>query len=316
VTAASAVLAICAVATPVAGQPATGPYDPPPGYYAGAEGLSGQALRAALHEVIDEHRRFPYDSTALDTYDILAIADEDPADPANVLTIYRNSSVPKDDHSQATGWAREHSWPKSYGFPDDISCNYPYSDAHHLFAVDWSYNSSRSNKPFDFCLDGCTGKPVDGHPSTPNRTNPDAWEVWQGRRGDIARALFYMDVRYEGGVNGGTGCQEPDLVLTDDRSLIQTSSTDADTAYMGVLGTLLIWHLQDPVDEPEQRRNEIIYSYQENRNPFVDHPEWVCRVWGRCSAVYLPHAARAAPVVAPSPAQAGIDKTGHERPHR
>jgi endonuclease I len=297
-TAVSAVLAICAAATPVVGQSTTSPCGPPADYYAGAARLSGPALRAPLHEIIDDHRRFPYDSTAVDTYGILAIADEN---PANVLTIYQNSSVAKADHSQATGWAPEHSWPKSYRFPEDDSCNYPYSDAHHLFAVDWSYNSSRSNKPFDFCLDGCAEKPVDGHPSTPNRTNSDAWEVWRGSRGGIARALLYMDVRYEGGVNGGTGCQKPDLVLTDDRSLVQTSSINADTAYMGILGTLPTWHLQDPVSEPERRLNEIVYGYQETRNPFTDHPEWVCCVSGRCGTVYLPHPARAGLSVTRSP---------------
>ena len=78
-----------------------------------------------------------------------------------------------------------------------------------------------------------------------------------------------MDVRYEG---DGT---EPDLILTDDPSLIQETAGNAPVAYMGILTTLLQWHNQDPVSDRERRRNDVVYSYQHNRNPFIDHPEWV-----------------------------------------
>ena len=83
---------------------------------------------------------------------------------------------------------------------------------------------------------------------------------------------MYMAIRYEGGRDPATQQSEPDLELTDDRSRIVVTS--ASPAYMGLLSTLLAWHQADPPDAAERERNEVIYSFQGNRNPFIDHPEW------------------------------------------
>jgi len=91
------------------------------------------------------------------------------------------------------------------------------------------------------------------------------WEPPDLTKGDVARAIFYMAVRYTGDVTN-----EPHLLLTDSTNLIVSGST-----YMGRYTTLLKWHFQDPVSPEEHLRNEIAYSYQTNRNPFIDHPEWV-----------------------------------------
>ena len=90
------------------------------------------------------------------------------------------------------------------------------------------------------------------------------WETWIGRRGDVARALLYLDVRYEGDSHGVTGVQEPDLILTDDEGLIAGSNTGNNeaTAYMGMLSVLMAWHLQDPVDDRERARNDAIFGFQ------------------------------------------------------
>ena len=252
----------------------------PSGYYNTASGLNGQALFDALHQIIDDHTRFPYSSSSTDTWDILGDADEDPNNASNVLLIYKNSSV-GDTSYTSSQWNREHSWPKSLGFPDDGSCNYPYTDTHHLFASNPSYNAARSNKPFAFCLSGCTTYTVTGSTDV-NKTSGDftagSWEAWDDVKGDLARAMFYMAVRYEGGTHGLTGCSEPDLKLTDDRSLINNVSNNASEAYMGMLSDLITWHNQDPVDDAERFRNDVIYSYQGNRNPFVDHPEYVAAI--------------------------------------
>ena len=101
--------------------------------------------------------------------------------------------------------------------------------------------------------------------------NAGSFEVWDHRKGDVARAVMYMAIRYEGGTDA-RGQSEPDLELTDDRSRIV--KTSASPAYMGLLSTLLAWNLADPPDDAERERIEVVYSFQGNRNPFVDHPEW------------------------------------------
>ena len=114
------------------------------------------------------------------------------------------------------------------------------------------------------------------------------FEVWSHRRGDIARALLYLDVRYDGSSHGITGAVEPNLVLTDNASLIAASAggSGAGTFHMGYLSTLLAWHAADPVDAGERDRNDVVFSFQGNRNPFVDHPEWIdCLFGGSCVTV-------------------------------
>ncbi len=257
---------------------------PPTGYYDSVDDSSSSTLRQTLHDVIDDHTRYPYTDTSTDTWDILEAADEDPNNSANVLTIYRNRSHAKDDHwssSNTTGWNREHSWPKSFGFTNDGSCNYPYTDCHHLFAANGEYNSARSNLVFNWVPSPDQSYPVDNTPYYNYCWNCGGyqdgdWEVWPDRRGDIARAQLYMDIRYEGGNHGVTGCSEPDLILTDDRNLMDwDANQNFSPAYMTFLSVLIEWHNEDPPDAREMLRNDIVYSYQGNRNPFVDHPEWV-----------------------------------------
>lgn len=267
---------------------------PPPGYYDTVNTTNAATLRATLHPVIDDHTRFPYTSTSTDTWNILEQADEDPGNPANVLDVYKNASYVKVGAGN-TNYNREHTWPNSYGYPNDGATNYPYTDCHALFIADDSYNTSRSNKPYRFCSALCNeqitlltngvGGGSGVYPGNSNWTTGSfttgTWETWIGRRGDVARALFYLDVRYEGGTHGITGAVEPDMILTDNEALIDASNTGANEsiAYMGMLSVLLQWHQQDPVDSKEISRNNVVASYQGNRNPFIDHPEWVECLW-------------------------------------
>ena len=262
--------------------------DPPPGYYDSVDGSGSEVLREDLHARIGDHLRFPYTSTATDTWDVLELADEDPDDTTSIRDVYANTRYPKFGGGGG-GYQREHVWPKSYGFPDDGQDNYPYSDMHHLFLANGSYNGSRSNKLFGDCDASCDERPtaatggVGGgtgvYPGYSNWTETGVWETWNGRQGDVARALFYMDIRYEGGVHAVTGVAEPDLILTDDDGQVVVTGVNAATGYMGRLSVLLAWHEQDPVDDLERQRNEVISSYQGNRNPFIDHPEWVSCVF-------------------------------------
>jgi endonuclease I len=230
----------------------------PAGYYDSAEGKVGQPLRDALHDIIDNHTVIPHSSSGYDTHDALEELDEDPDNPLNVILVYSGYSVAK---STWPDWNREHAWPQSYGTDSGPA----RSDMFHLFACDANVNSSRGNKYFD---NGGTGY----HPEAPEcRYDFDSWEVRDEEKGDLARSMFYLDVRYSGDAYG-----ELDLELTDNTALIQSGSR-----YMGRLATLIEWHVQDPVDDKERTRNGFIYSnIQHNRNPFVDHPDWVFAIWG------------------------------------
>ncbi|RMH18886.1 MAG: hypothetical protein D6696_12155, partial [Acidobacteria bacterium] len=280
---------------------------PPPGYYDTVDTTNAVTLRQTLHEVIDDHTRFPYTDATTDTWDIVNLADEDPNNMNNIVDVYKNASYAKIPGGIGA-YNREHVWPKSYGFPVLDDQNYPYTDCHHLFAADAGYNSARSNKPFRTCNAACTEHTTDFtdgrgggsgvYPGNSNWTTGSftqgTWETWDGRKGDVARAILYMDVRYEGGVHNVTGIPEPDLIVTDDEALIDASNTGSNenVAYMGMLSVLLQWHQQDPVDSREIWRNEVVFSFQGNRNPFIDHPEWVDCLWNNvCTFDTTPPAA-------------------------
>jgi endonuclease I len=158
-----------------------------------------------------------------------------------------------------------------------------------LYLTDTGYNADRGNMPYADCavsaqcgervteLNNGVGGGSGTYPGNSNwfkgpNGNTGSFQVWRGRKGDIARAVLYMAIRYEGGADPVTGQGEPDLELTDNRA--QIVITSASPAYMGLMSTLLAWHQADPPDAAERGRNEVIYSFQGNRNPFIDHPEW------------------------------------------
>ncbi|WP_413894681.1 endonuclease I family protein [Pantoea ananatis] len=248
------------------------------------------------HETIKGHTVYPYSSSSgTDTWAILEIADEDPNNSQRVLDAYRNRSYAKGTDRAGSGsglkYNREHSWPNSLGFgtaTGNKGLPYaPYTDTHMLYLTDATWNADRGNKPYAKCDSNCGERATEAnagfgggsgrYPGNSNwvRTpdgNSGTFEVWDHRKGDMARAVMYMAIRYEGGVDAKTGQSEPDLELTDDRSkIVKTSSSPA---YMGLLSTLIAWSQQDPPDDAERARNEVIYSFQGNRNPFIDHPEW------------------------------------------
>ncbi|MCD4748645.1 MAG: endonuclease [Thermoanaerobaculales bacterium] len=265
-------------------------------YYKNVDTSSAAALRASLHDIIDDHIRHEYTSDATDTWDILDPASENPNYSSDILDVYKNASYPKAGEGNAY-YNREHTWPKSYGFPGEETV--PYTDCQQLFLADSAYNTDRSNHPYRYCV-GCTEKPTvfnngtGGDPGTgyPGYSNWDTgsfstgtWETWIGRQGDVARAVLYMDVRYEGDTNGVTDLAELDLVLTDNAALILT--TNQSPAYMGILADILAWHAADPPDDLELHRVDIVWKHQGNRNPFIDHPEWVeCIFSGVCGSIF------------------------------
>jgi endonuclease I len=234
----------------------------PNGYYSKAEGVSGQELKDSLYQIIKNHTEYPYTSTGTDVWDILKESDKDSNNPNNVILFYSGWSVNAgQEYNSGAGWSREHVWAKSRGnFGTSKGAG---TDAHHLRPADVSINSARNNRWFHW---GET-EYLDGGVPTQNFTSNYHW-VWEPRdevKGDVARMLFYMATRYEG-ENG-----EPDLELVD----IIPSDKYTQEPIHAVLSTLLAWHEMDPVDAFEQNRNEVVYSYQQNRNPFIDFPTWV-----------------------------------------
>ena len=228
----------------------------PPGYYDGTEGMSGDALRAALNDIIDGHTMISYSAV----WNALKETDKDPDNPDNVILLYTGWSV---SNSGYPIWNREHVWAKSHGdFGTGMGAG---TDLHHMKPTDVDVNSARGNKDFD---NGGVQHPV----ATGCYYDNDSWEPRDEVKGDVARMIFYMDVRYEG-ENG-----EIDLVAMD---AVNTSPLPQH----GKLSTLLEWNGFDPPDEFEENRNDIIYEdYQGNRNPFIDHPNFANLIWGELEA--------------------------------
>jgi endonuclease I len=244
----------------VLASPASAQSEPPIHYYDAAIGKTGSVLKSALQSIIRGQTVIPYDSAGTDTWAALKILDQDPANSNNVILIYSGFSVPKSDqYNGTTGtWEREHLWPQSYGLTALNSNSQAKRDLFNLRPIDLGVNSSRGNKYYDIST-----PPVSTYPGAPGSTyDADSWEPRDVEKGPIARAMFYMAVRYD-----GSDADVPDLELSDTPNAAQYR--------FGKLSTLLAWHRQFGVDASEQERNQRIYSdYQHNRNPFVDYPEY------------------------------------------
>ncbi|MBI9066872.1 MAG: endonuclease [Salinivirgaceae bacterium] len=242
----------------------------PAGYYDPANGLTGDALKTALNGIIDGHTTYSYSSSATDVYDILKEADKDPNNPDNVIGIYSGFSMnAAAEYNEGDGWNREHVWAKSRG--DFGTSRGPGTDCHHIAAEDVSTNSARNNRNFGWGNVQYTDASGSYSGATESKTHSSDW-IWEPRdskKGDVARMILYMVVRYEG--NDG----EPDLELTENF----LSNTDK-SPFQAVKSVLLEWNNLDPVSDEERTRNEVVFSYQGNRNPFIDHPEYVCEIFG------------------------------------
>ncbi|MGW4896095.1 endonuclease I family protein [Kitasatospora sp. NPDC004240] len=251
----SAVLVSLALPTAVASpaNAAAGPYDST--YYKNAIGKSGSSLKASLHTIIGTGQtRISYDAV----WNALKVLDQDPGNTNNVILLYSGTSRAKSLNGGSLGnWNREHVWAQSHGnFGTSAG---PGTDLHHLRAADVQVNSIRGNKDFD---EG--GSPVSG--ASGSYTDADSFEPRDEDKGDVARMILYMAVRYEGDDSW------PDLEAND--------SINGSTRFHGRLSVLKQWNEQDPPSAFEQRRNQLIFdTYQKNRNPFIDHPEWVEAIW-------------------------------------
>ena len=218
-------------------------------YYASLNGLSGEAFRTELTQILTStHRRLISYNEArfvLEQSDLVTVGDKRYLDG-----IYSGHEIIPYWDGGAT-WAREHVWPNSRLAMDRVTASgrNQGSDVHNLRAINPSVNSSRSNRYFD-------------QGTTFGLVGTEAYYPGDTYKGDVARILFYMLARY------------PDILTLRDDNIVDSAYTK-EGAVMGILSLLLTWHEQDPVSDFERHRNEVIYTYQGNRNPFIDNPEYV-----------------------------------------
>lgn len=233
----------------------------PSGYYSSIDQLAGNSLRDALQAIVADPNLVRA-HTYSDVIDILKQADENPENNNQIWQVYTESVKQKIDFQTSsinTGtWNREHTFPRSRGgffsieedeTADGISVywttnadslRHANSDAHGLRAVDGPENSARGNKHY-----GQYTGPANNQGSF---------------KGDVARSVFFLALRYNG------------LSIVSGYSQI--------TGELGDLDILLNWHRNDPPDDFEMNRNNIIYTWQKNRNPFIDHPDLIEYIWG------------------------------------
>lgn len=220
----------------------------PANYYAAAAGKQGRALLMALHQTVAKHKDLGYDGAR----DFM-FADVDDLDNDNVVEcIYigrtlQNVTNRSSAYKGGSGMNAEHTWPQSKGAEGAAK-----ADLHHLFPSDCKANATRGNFPFG---EVARQDWTDG--GSERGTNAQGHIVFEPRaeqRGNTARAILYFYTVY--GVTGA-----PDL----ENFKIEEP-------------VLKKWHAQDPVTEDERLRNDTVQKVQGNRNPFVDHPEFVAQV--------------------------------------
>lgn len=208
-----------------------------------------------------------------------------------------NQTTAWDDHQQ-TQWGinREHVWPKAEGF-ETSGAGGARGDPMHLMAGNGYANNIHSNNYYGYVntsssYTNCGSKysNISGNLLGKSKTLGGSTSVFEPQdcdKGDIARAIFYMVARYNylsGSDSDGIDSNNPNLALTQslsDWASSGYSSTTSKQGKMGIMTDLLAWHHADPVDEYEIHRNNLLYTnYTNNRNPFIDFPEWADFIWG------------------------------------
>lgn len=247
-------------------------------YYASVKDTdSGETLRNKLNGIIKNgHTRIAYSNLAdCMTYtdrDWNKSPDKNDTNPyMHIIYLHDNENKPYKRSQYTSVWDKEHIWAKANGSFNSDSY-YSYSDLHHLRASDKNNNGTRSNYCFNNLSTSQSGVTYvkDGNGDNSGLLLPNACYMPQAcDRGDVARALFYMATRYADGSD--TNCP---LYL----SFEDTNNNSG--GWWGHLDVLLQWHQEDPVDEFEKHRNDLIFTdFQHNRNPFIDHPEYAARIW-------------------------------------
>ncbi|MDW8295398.1 MAG: endonuclease [Raineya sp.] len=253
---------------------------PPAGYYSSATG-TGYTLKTQLYNIIKNHTVIPYSSLYAcfeGTYNGNATDKKPNGKVWDMYSDIPNGTPPYEfNWSQKCGtynaegqcFNREHSFPQSW-----FNSQSPMqSDLFHVYPTDGYVNNKKSNYPFG-TVSAPTWTSQNGSKLGPCSFPGYTGIVFEPRdeyKGDFARSYFYMATRYENVIASWQSNGTADNVLNG------TSTQVFDTWHLNLLYQ---WHVQDPVSAKEIARNNAVYSIQGNRNPFIDHPEWVAVIWG------------------------------------
>ncbi|MFH0865130.1 MAG: endonuclease, partial [Bacteroidota bacterium] len=258
----------------------------PSGYYNAASGKTGSTLRTALQTIITTgHVKLPYTSTAFDVWDAYAFTDVTSpggntiwdmysdvpgGTPAYTFTLYTEQCGTAS--AEGDCYSREHQMPNSWWGGTDV---FQYSDLHHLPPADQYTNNYKSAHPIGRVTaptwTSTNGSKV-GPCSNPGYTGT-VFEPVNDYKGDFARAYLYLATRYN--ISDWVNAYP----ATEGQYVINSSGNTYKTWFINML---MEWHYNDPVSQKEIDRNNAIYynTPQHNRNPFIDHPEYVCLIWG------------------------------------
>lgn len=243
-------------------------------YYESVRGLSGKALKDGLHEIIKkDHKTYSYSSLN----ETMLVTDVDPDNSSNIILTYEGS------YPKSTSFNKEHTWAKSIG--NFGTSQGPGTDMHHLRPSNNYLNSTRSNYDFETVTNGkdCgTAFSWSRNTMKGNKVTSGAFEPKDDFKGDVARMIFYMATRYDSGDS-----YDLEVGINGSISGIDTSLYNTFGSGVGIHGNfndLYLWATTsiDPVSDFEVNRNNVIdISYQHNRNPFIDHPEFVIMIYDK-----------------------------------
>lgn len=238
----------------------------PLNYYVSAEGKSGATLKTALYQIINPH-------TVLDYYDMWLYYPTTDCRPENTSVIWDMYSNNSTLFSERFGvMEREHCVPKSWWGGSTTDTH--YSDLFNLYPSYGEANQEKLNYPLSEVASVVydNGSCKVGT-SIYSGYSDDAFEPADEYKGDFARTYFYMVTCYQ------------NITTWETYSYCMFENTTYPTIKTWALNLLLEWHRNDSVSDKEISRNNAVYGFQNNRNPFVDYPELVEHVWGKDTTV-------------------------------
>ncbi|MBW6537313.1 MAG: endonuclease [Mariniphaga sp.] len=254
----------------------------PAGYYSSASGLSGEALKTALHQIINDHTVVSYSSiwTHFQTTDakpngkVWDMYSDLPGNPPYEYTFATDQCALTSVENEGDCYNREHAFPRSWYGEGSNEDPPMFSDLHHVYPTDAWVNELRNYYPFGV-VSSPTTTTQNGSKLGPNTTNGYSGTVFEpidDYKGDFARTMFYMATRYQDLLQGW-------FANSSFGSLVLDGSSHPGLKEW-YLDLMIQWHLQDPVSQKEIDRNNAVYAIQGNRNPFIDQPEYVNYIWG------------------------------------